>query len=114
MEIGNIIACIRKIRKIKQGDFAEKVGISRVYLSDLERDKKIPHRDTLEKICNALEIPVPIVYILASTPDDWNKEGWSRSFLKEYSCIKDFILNEERLINELKALEIQKVEKVPD
>ncbi len=46
-------------RGFKQYEFAEKLGISRYYLSALERDKcKNPSIDLMKKISELLETPV--------------------------------------------------------
>lgn len=50
---------LRKARKA-QGDtmecFAEKVGISRIFLSDIEHGNKLPAMDTFIRMVNALNV----------------------------------------------------------
>ena len=56
MNIGGRIKEIRKQSGVKIIDLAEKAGIARVYLSDIERGKHTPSLKTLEAICVALNV----------------------------------------------------------
>ncbi|ACV64693.1 transcriptional regulator, XRE family [Desulfofarcimen acetoxidans DSM 771] len=56
MNIGIRIRELRKNSNINITQLAIKVGISRVYLSELERNIKTPPLETLERICSALNI----------------------------------------------------------
>lgn len=55
-EIGVRIATIRKGKGLTQADLAEKVGISRLLISDYERGKVRIYADILAKISTALGI----------------------------------------------------------
>jgi transcriptional regulator with XRE-family HTH domain len=56
MNIGSRIREVRKLKNVKLVDLARLAGISRVYLSDIERGVKVPPLPTLDRICQALEI----------------------------------------------------------
>ncbi|BBB90489.1 MAG TPA: helix-turn-helix transcriptional regulator [Methylomusa anaerophila] len=56
MEIGSRIREVRELKRIKLNELAHLAGISRVYLSDIERNKKMPLIPTLERICAGLGI----------------------------------------------------------
>ena len=56
MNIGNRIKRLRLSKKIKAIDFSNQIGISRVYLNELERGVKTPSLETLQKICEKLDI----------------------------------------------------------
>lgn len=56
MEIGSRIRQIRKVKKSKLSDLAHSADISRVYLSDIERNRKMPPIPTLDRICAGLGI----------------------------------------------------------
>ncbi|AYO31395.1 XRE family transcriptional regulator [Biomaibacter acetigenes] len=56
MNIGERIKNLRLNKNFKATQFAENVGISRVYLNEIERGIKIPTIETLQKICDALGI----------------------------------------------------------
>lgn len=56
--IGDKISKIRKLKKIKQEDLAKKSGILRANISRIEGGKHSPSLETLEKIADALKVPV--------------------------------------------------------
>lgn len=56
MNVGERIKNLRLNKKFKATQFAKSVGISRVYLNEIERGIKIPTIETLQKICDALEV----------------------------------------------------------
>ncbi len=62
---GHIIAKIRRSKKISSGDFAKSIGISQVYLSQIERNKKIPSMALSKKIGEYFEVPFPVIMILS-------------------------------------------------
>lgn len=53
---GNIIRDIRKHRNLSLQELAQKTELSVSYLSEIERNKKQPSLETIEKIANALNI----------------------------------------------------------
>jgi len=55
-QIGRTIKLARKAHKIKQGNLAERVGISQTYLSQIEAGKVNVSIDILAKICKILDI----------------------------------------------------------
>ncbi len=63
MKLGQSIKKLRvnKARQI-QGLFAQNIGITQTYLSQIENDKKEPSTEVLQKIANYLEIPLPILF----------------------------------------------------
>ena len=58
MEIGDVIASIRRRKRIEQKAMAEKLGISVSYLSQIERNSRIPSGKLLTKIADELDIPL--------------------------------------------------------
>ena len=56
MKIGTRIRELRKALGYTITHFAKIVGISRIYLSELERNVKEPSLDTLQRICQALDV----------------------------------------------------------
>jgi len=56
MEIGTRIREIRLNNKMKINELANAIGISRVYLSDIERNIKLPTLELLQRICNYFSI----------------------------------------------------------
>ena len=57
-QLGMRIRYLRKIKKMSIEDLALECGINRNYLSDLERGKRNPTLQMLEKIANGFEISI--------------------------------------------------------
>lgn len=70
MEIGTAIKGLRKSRGMTQKEFAEKCGLSANALCTLERNASFTTKDTIEKICAALSIPVSYLLFLSITDED--------------------------------------------
>lgn len=64
MNIGLAIKTLRicKLPHLKQHEFAEKVGISQTYISQIENNKKIPSMDVLQHMCKVFNVPLPIMF----------------------------------------------------
>jgi len=60
METGMKIKLKRISKGIKQKDFADKMGIAKEYLCQIESGKKIPGLTLLSKICKELNISLTI------------------------------------------------------
>lgn len=59
--IGKNLRKYRQMRKLRQEDLAEKVGLSTNYIGAMERGEKIPSLETLIDIINALDISADMV-----------------------------------------------------
>jgi len=70
MNLGVAIKSIRKKLNITQFDLAEKCNISQTSLSQIETGLKRPSSKTLKKICDVLDVPESVVYILAMQETD--------------------------------------------
>lgn len=57
-KFGKALREIRLKKKMSQGDVAEKLGVHRSYISELERGKRNPSLLTIKKIAKALEVSV--------------------------------------------------------
>jgi transcriptional regulator with XRE-family HTH domain len=55
-EIGKLIQESRKNKEMTQQQLAEKTGLSRNYISDVENGRYTPSAETLFRICSILEI----------------------------------------------------------
>ena len=62
MEIGQSIQEARKKAKLTQKELAEKVGIATITVQQYERGVRTPQIETLQKIAQALNIDVGILY----------------------------------------------------
>ena len=71
-------AAIRKWRcrlGISQEEFAERAGLHRTYVCDIERGARNPSLETIEKLARALEISTPTLFSYEPLPrprDDSN------------------------------------------
>ena len=70
MNIGLAIKSIRKKLSITQYELAEKCEISQTSLSQIETGVKRPSQRTITKVCDVLDIPVSIIYIVAMQEAD--------------------------------------------
>ncbi len=61
--LGKTIKKIREQKGLKQLDVAFKSGLSSKYLSRVEQDVQIPPIPTLERICKALDVELPVLMI---------------------------------------------------
>lgn len=71
MNYGLAISNLR-INRMKQTQsiFAECVGITQTYLSQIENGKKKPSTDLLEKIAQYVDLPMPILFWNCITEQD--------------------------------------------
>ncbi len=70
MNIGSAIKSIRKKLSITQYELAEKCDLSQTSLSQIETGIKRPSQRTIAKVCNVLDIPESIIYIVAMQETD--------------------------------------------
>ena len=78
MNPGNIIKLLRTVEGLSQEDLAEKLGISRAYLSQVENGKQ-PGLNLLKKAAKAFNVPAALFII--EEDEDWE------SILKELRSI---------------------------
>ena len=70
MNIGAAIKTLRIKKLMKQNELAEKSGLSVNALSMIEKDKTFPKKETIKKICEALQIPVCFLLFFSIDEDD--------------------------------------------
>lgn len=70
MNVGNAIKMCRTRRGVSQGDLARRADCSVSYLSMLENNQRDPTLSTLKKISEALNVPVGILFFLASEREE--------------------------------------------
>jgi len=78
MHISEIIVTLRKKKNLSQIELAKKVGLTQASLSNIESNKKVPHKSTITKICEALEVPEQWFYFLALDESDLPNNGKER------------------------------------
>ena len=70
--INKALKIVRQFHKTKQSDLADKLSISKSYLSEIESGKKPVSFDLLEKYADIFEIPVSSLVFFSENID---KEG---------------------------------------
>ena len=63
--LGKVIRSLREKQGIKQQSLASEAGVSVQTMSNIESDKQIPSKTSLEKIAGRLGIPMVIIEALA-------------------------------------------------
>ena len=74
MKVGQLIKRERIKKGYNQIEFAKKIGVSQSVMSLYECNTKDLTRKMLDKVCDALEIPLPIFWMLAAEPEDIKPE----------------------------------------
>ena len=67
--VGKNIKALRKQKKITLKELADRIGLTKSYLSKIERSKKTPPYSTVSKIAMALEVEVS--YLLSEKLEDF-------------------------------------------
>ncbi|MEN9609460.1 MAG: hypothetical protein RLZZ628_274 [Bacteroidota bacterium] len=97
LKFGVILRLFRNKKQITLLQLSQKTGLSLSYLSTIENNLRKPNIDVLDKICQALEVPLEIVLILSSDSDDPFVKNHLlpliQSISKElYGCTEDEII----------------------
>jgi len=91
MNIGPTLQKLRKQKGVNQTDFSKEVGISQTALSQIENGTTTPHKATMTRICDALNVTEELLVILslenANIPADKQQ-----MFDTLYPTVKDFML----------------------
>ncbi len=70
MELGTAIKTLRKSKKMGQRDLSNLCDLSINALSQIETNQTFPHKNNIEKICAALDVPVSYLLFLSISEDD--------------------------------------------
>ncbi len=70
MDIGTAIKKLRKEKGLGQKQLAELCGISVNALSQIEINATFPQKNTINKICDALQIPVSYLLFFSISDED--------------------------------------------
>lgn len=72
MNLGDAIRNIRKERvpQLNQTEFANLIGITQTYLSQIENNQKTPNISVLEEVSKVFEIPLPIIFWMSLEESD--------------------------------------------
>lgn len=70
MNLGNAIQMCRVRKNWNQSELAKRAGCSVSYLSMLENSKRDPTLSTVQKVADALGVPIEILFFLAADKGD--------------------------------------------
>lgn len=70
MNLGYAIRSIRKQMGITQYELADKCSISQTSLSQIENGIKRPSNRTIKRVCEVLDVPESVIYILGMQETD--------------------------------------------
>ena len=90
MNIGQTLKKLRKEKKITQSELAKECGLAKSYISMIENGQNIPSIPVLEKMCNYLNIPLPLFTLLAYEDADIPEE--KREFLNKVQPLMKALL----------------------
>lgn len=70
MDIGDAVRAIRKERGMTQKKLAERSGLSANALCSIEKNVSFPSKETVKRICEALDIPVSYLLFFSISDED--------------------------------------------
>lgn len=70
MNLGKSIQSLRKSQGLTQEVLAERSGLSRPAISQIENNSVRPEEETLTRICKALDVPLSLLYINSFEKED--------------------------------------------
>jgi transcriptional regulator with XRE-family HTH domain len=93
--IGEALRLIRVYHDLKQSDLADQLGISQSHLSEIERGKKAPTSELIERYSKEFRLPVSSIWFF----DEHLAEGVEQKTLdRARGVIADKVLNFLRII----------------
>ena len=92
MHTSQVIVTLRKKKNLSQTEFAKMIGLTQASLSNIESNKKKPHRSTISKICEVVGIPEEWFYFLIIDEQDLSASKKER-FNKVNEGLKELILS---------------------
>jgi transcriptional regulator with XRE-family HTH domain len=92
MKIGEVIGNLIKKRGLTQKEVAQRIEKSTTALSQIINGVYEPNPETLDKICDVLDVPKPILHFMMISEEDIPKEKKEIYRILEPS-IKEFIFS---------------------
>jgi transcriptional regulator with XRE-family HTH domain len=90
MDIAERLRQLRETKKLSQGDIQRRTGLYRSYISRVEHGHAVPTIESLEKICQGLQVPMYQVFyegenlpeapIFSDGKSDWASRGKGHRF----------------------------------
>lgn len=80
---GNNIRTIRERKKLSIEELATKIGVSYQTLSGIELGNAFVRADTMEKICNSLEISPKMLFETENLPSQLSQKSYYKPLISE-------------------------------
>ncbi|NID13776.1 helix-turn-helix domain-containing protein [Fibrivirga algicola] len=74
IRIGETLTVARKARKLTQTELARRAGLQPSYISQIESNDRVPTLQTLESICQVLDIPSGVILLKAKIQENISEE----------------------------------------
>ena len=81
--LSEALRLIRVFHDVKQNELAERLDISKSYLSEIERGKKSPSMDVIQKYASEFQMPVSSILFFSEQLDDSNQKSPEPGRVKE-------------------------------
>ncbi|MBQ3812068.1 MAG: helix-turn-helix transcriptional regulator [Bacteroidales bacterium] len=92
MDLGSAIKAIRKEKKVSRKEMAERSNLSITALYNIENNLSFPSKDTIDRICTSLGVPISYLMFYSITEDDVPED--KREFFKTaVGPVKAFLMN---------------------
>lgn len=91
MDLGNAIQTLRKEQKVSRKELAERSNLSVTALYNIENNLSFPSKDTIDKLCSSLGIPVSYLMFYSISEDDIPEEKRA-SFRSLQEPMKRFLM----------------------
>lgn len=91
MDLGNAIQTLRKEMKVSRKELAERSNLSVTALYNIENNISFPSKETIDRLCSSLKIPVSFLMFYSITDDDIPEEKRT-SFHYLQEPMKKFLL----------------------
>lgn len=91
MKIGDVIASVRRRKRIEQQGLANTLKISVSYLSQVENNRRKPSTKLLQAIANALEVPLSSLLFMMLEEKHFADESKRELFLQAKPIMDDII-----------------------
>lgn len=81
--LAEALRLIRVYHDIKQQDLADRLGLSKSYVSEIESGKKTPSLEVIDKYSRTFGIPASSILFFAENIEEPNKASHARSLIAD-------------------------------
>lgn len=96
MSYGKALKLIRTSRNISQKELSVLVDVNPSYISLIEKGKRIPTIEIIEKIVKALDIPIHLFFLLSSDKEEVKKLYPTSNINKIGTLLLNILLNSDQ------------------